>query len=173
MNPIRTIVLRIGVYMSLAALVASMAMILAVPASARVVTLTGEPATDTLAIVDVSTGSAHRLVLVRFTLEPGDSIRAHSHSGPAVVSVISGTLQAELIRGIATVNRDGVEELADIGESVLLLDGDSITYDSNAGAAIKNGGDEPLVLVASLLLKPYEPLFNFDYWPPTARPHLQ
>lgn len=173
MNPTRSVAKRIGVSIAAVALVASMTLIPALSVSARVVNLTGELTTETLASFEVANSGEARLVLMRFTLEPGASIRAHSHSGPAVLTVIAGTLQSDLIRGEATVNRDGVEKSALIGDPNYLYDGDSISYSPKAGTTLANFGSEPLTLVATLLLNPNEPVFDYDYWPPPSRPHLQ
>jgi hypothetical protein len=108
----------------------------------------------------------------QIALEPGTTIRAHSHSGPAVLTVISGALQTELIRGGATVNRDGIEEAAEIGSMTYLYDGESIAFAPTAGATIANQSDEPLLLVASILLKSNEPIFDYDYWPAPSRPSV-
>ena len=71
-------------------------------ASAQDVARSSGTSSETLASVLVDGGS--RLVLMRFTLKPDATIEAHSHSGPAVFTVISGELQTELIRGGATVS---------------------------------------------------------------------
>ena len=170
MNPMRTTVSRIVAV----ALVASMTVILGSSvSSAQDARLTGKMSTETLASVSVAEGSGSRLVLLQIALEPGATIRAHSHSGPAVLSVISGDLQTELIRGGATVNRDGVEEPAEIGATTHLSDGQSIAFSANAGATIANLSGEPLLLVATILLEANEPVFDYDYWPPPVRPNLQ
>lgn len=173
MNPTRMVVKRIGASIAAVALAVGMTMIPALSVSARIANLAVDPTTETLASFEVANGSDARLVLMRFTLEPGGSIRAHSHSGPAVFTVISGALQSDLLRGAAMVNRDGVEESAQIGDPAYLYDGDSITYSPKAGTTLANFGSEPLTLVATLLLKPNEPVFDYDYWPPSSRPHLQ
>jgi hypothetical protein len=49
---------------------------------------------------------------------------------------------------------------------------DSIAYGPDAGKTMANGGDEPLVLVASMLLDPDQPVFDYDYWPVQSRPHV-
>lgn len=172
MNASRTSVNRVVLGIVAVAFVASMSLIPATSTSARVDRLAGNMSTETLASVPVAESSGARLVLMRFTLEPGTTIRAHSHSGPAVFTVISGALTTELVRGAAIVNRDEVEESAEIGAMTYLYDGESIAFAPNAGVTIENHSSEPLLLVASLLLKPNEPIFDYDYWPPphtTAR----
>ncbi len=173
MNPTRTRANRIVVSIFAVALLMGLASIGAMSATAENVPITSETSTETLASVSMAE-SGGRLVLMRFTLEPHAAIRAHSHSGPAVFTVISGALQTELIRGEATINRDGVEEPAEIGEMTYVYGGESIAFAPKAGVTLANQSDEPLLLVASILLESNEPIFAFDYWPPPPpRPHLQ
>ena len=159
MNSSRTSVNRMIAGIVAALLIATMTLIPTMSARAQEVSLTSEMSTETLASVSVMEGGS-RLVLLRFTLEPGATIRAHSHSGPAVFTVVSGALQVELIRGAATVNRDDVEEPAEVGTMTYLYDGESIAFAPNAGQTIANESAEPLVLIASILLRHNEPVFD-------------
>ena len=172
MNTSRTSVSRMIAGIVAIALVASMAVIPAVNASAQDVSLMGGTSSETLASVSVVEGGG-RLVLLQIALEPGTTIRAHSHSGPAVFTVISGALQTQLIRGGAIVNRDGVEEAAEIGGMTYLYDGESIVFAPKAGVTIANQSDAPLLLVASILLETNEPVFDYDSWSAPSRPNLQ
>lgn len=147
-----------------ALVIGTMTVIPTMSARAQHVSLTSEISTETLATVSVLEGD--RLMLLRFTLDPGASIRAHSHSGPALFTVVSGALQVELIRGAATVKRDHVEEPAEFGTMTYLYDGESIAFAPNAGQTIANDGAEPLVLIASILLRHNEPVFVYDNWSP-------
>jgi len=154
------------------ALAASMTMSPGSSAAAQNAQLTSGTSTETLASVSVTAGGS-RLVLMRLTLKPGATIRAHSHSGAAVLTVISGALQTELLRGGATVNRDGVKEAAEIGGMTYLYDGESIAFAPKAGVTIANQSDAPLLLVASILLETNEPVFDYDHWSAPSRPNLQ
>jgi hypothetical protein len=173
MNASRTSLNRVVLGIVAVALVASIALNAGMRVSAQDARLAGNTSTETLASVGVVDDDGSRLVLMRLTLEPGATIRAHSHSGPAVFTVISGALQVELIRGSATVNRGNVEEPADVGSMTYLSDGESMSFAPKAGATVANDSAEPLVLIASILLKPSEPVFDYDYWPPLSRPNLQ
>lgn len=166
MNLERGAIDRIVVGIAAIALVASMTLIPTWSASAQDAQLADGTSTETLASVSLTEDSGSRLVLVRITLDPGSTIRDHTHSGPAVFTVISGTLTADLVRGSATVDRGGVGQAVETGKLTNLSDGDSITFAPNAGERIENLGNEPLLLVASLLLKTDEPIFEYDFWPP-------
>jgi quercetin dioxygenase-like cupin family protein len=164
MNASRSWIERMFAGIVAALLIGTMALIPTMSARAQQVSLTAEMSTETLATVSVVEGD--RLVLLRFTLEPGASIRAHSHSGPALFTVVSGALQVELIRGAATVKRDHVQEPAEVGTMTYLYDGESIAFAPNAGQTVANESAEPLVLIASILLRHNEPVFVYDNWPP-------
>jgi mannose-6-phosphate isomerase-like protein (cupin superfamily) len=171
MNSSRTSINRMIAGIVAALVIGTMTLIPTMSTRAQHVSLTSEMSTETLATVSVVEGE--RLMLLRFTLEPGASIRAHSHSGPALFTVVSGALQVELIRGAATVNRGNVEEPAEVGTMTYLYDGESITFAPNAGKIVANDSAEPLVLIASILLGSNEPVFDYDYWSPPSRPNLQ
>lgn len=147
------------------AFVASVTVFPAMGAGATDARLPAGTSNESLVTVSVTDGDS-RMVLIRFTLEPGATIRLHSHSGPAVFTVISGALTTELVRGGATIDRDGVEESAEIGATIDLSDGETIAFAPNAGKTIENHSTAPLLLVASLLLKTNEPIFAYDSWPP-------
>ena len=172
MNTSQISITRMIVGIVAAALLGSMTLFPAMSASAQDVSRSSGTLSETLASVSVVEGGS-RLVLMRFTLKPDATIQAHSHSGPAMFTVVSGTLQTELIRGGATVTRGGVEESAEIGAVTHLSGGESIAFAANAGAKIANLGSEPLLLVATILLEANEPVFDFDYWAPPSRPNVQ
>ena len=170
MNSSRTLINRMIAGFVAATLLGSMTLFSAMSAGAQDVSRSSGTSSETLASVSLVDGGS-RLVLMRFTLQPTTTIQAHSHSGPAVFTVISGDLQTALIRGKATVTRDGVEELAEIG-TTHLSKGQSIAFAANAGATIANLSSEPLLLVATILLEANEPVFDFDYWAPPFLPNV-
>ena len=173
MNSTRTASIQHFISIVAVALVASMMVFPGASTAAQGAKLTDGTSTETLASVSVADGGGSRLVLLQIALEPGTTIRAHSHSGPAVFTVISGALQTELIRGEAMVNRAGIEEAAEIGGMTYLYDGESIAFAPKAGVTIANQSDAPLLLVASILLETNEPVFDYDYWQAPSRPNLQ
>src|SRR5688500_6607838 len=92
MNLTRTKGKRIIVSVAAVALAASMMAIPSISVSAQDAQLTDKMSTETLASVSVTEDGGSRLVLLQIALEPGTMIRAHSHSGAAVLTVISGAL---------------------------------------------------------------------------------
>ncbi|MEZ4507917.1 MAG: hypothetical protein R2848_19155 [Thermomicrobiales bacterium] len=172
MNASRTTARRIAASIVAIALVASTFFILPTSEAAAEGRLAGMPSTETLASVSMAEDGS-RLVLLKIALAPRVTIRAHSHSGPAVITVISGSLQIDLLRGAATANQDGAETSVEVGATTYLSDGDSIAFAPSAGETLSNHGNEPLLLVASIVLEPKELIFDYDYWTPLSRPNLQ
>jgi hypothetical protein len=119
------------------------------------------------------------LVLVRLTLEPGAMIPDHTHPGTAVITVESGVLQTELVRGTAILSRKpangagSVPEAVERGTTLLLNPGDSISYDASAWKTIENSGAGSLTLLASMLVDADRPLISFVAPPRQFNPHLQ
>lgn len=110
----------------------------------------------------------YNVVLLRLTLEPGAVIADHSHPGGVVLFVESGTFATTFTLGSATITRAPAEaggeattEDATIDEEVILETGDSVAYGSDTHHIMRNGGDEPLVLMASALLAAEQPGFIF------------
>jgi len=121
--------------------------------------------------------SNNTLVQVRLTLEPGARLRGHDHPGLAVITVESGVLETELIRGTGAIHR-GADDLIEVvsagsGAKVMLHEGDSISYEQNCGKTMANAGEDPLVMIMSLLVSDGQPLFSFDAPPPSYDPTLQ
>jgi hypothetical protein len=131
--------------------------------------------TEVVTLASTTTVGDSALVLMRLTLEPGASIRVHSHPSAAVITVESGTLQTKLVGGSAVITRGstGRSERAEIGTKTFLQPGDSIAYDQGAEKTMENGADEALKLVASMLLAPDQPVFDYKFWPVNFNPHLQ
>jgi len=117
------------------------------------------------------------LVQVRLTLEPGARLQGHDHPGAAVITVESGVLETELIRGSGAIHREATDEsepvFAESGATVQLYQGDFISYEQNCGKTMANRGDEPLVMILSLVVSDGQPLFSFDAPPRSFNPTLQ
>lgn len=117
------------------------------------------------------------LVLARVTLEPGARLRAHDHPGTAVITVESGVLETELLRGSGTIYRsaaDAIEPVfAESGAKVTLQQGDAIAFEQDCGKTMANAGDEPLVMTLSLVAADGQPIFSFDTPPRSFNPTLQ
>jgi hypothetical protein len=135
---------------------------------------------EILELAPASDKADRQMVLMRMTLEPEVTLRRHSHPGIAVLMVISGVLNTELVRGDATISRvsangsgTATTERVEVRESVKLNPGDIITLGLGSGKTMANGGQEPLVLVAFLIIPAEEPILTFDPWPRTLNPHLR
>ena len=173
MNTSRTLVNRMIVGIVAAALLGSMTLFPTMSVSAQDVSRSSGTSSETLASVSLVDGGS-RLVLMRFTLKPDATIQAHSHSGPAVFTVISGDLQTELIRGGATVSRDGSRGAGGHwSDDEPLGRWNQWPLPRMQGQPSQIFRSEPLLLVASILLGAHEPVFDFDYWAPPSRPNVQ
>ncbi|HEV2528673.1 MAG TPA: hypothetical protein VGT61_09510 [Thermomicrobiales bacterium] len=95
------------------------------------------------------------LRLIRITMAPGSSIPMRSHPGPKIDRVQSGTLTA-LVRDEATgatvVVDGGAQEAAPSGDEIELVEGDVIVLPIDTFYAFRNDGDEPVVLLSSIML---------------------
>ena len=121
---------------------------------------------ETLGVTAGADGES--LVLARLTLEPGASLRGHDHPGSAVLAVESGVLETELIRGAGAVERSNdTVEIVSADAIVTLHAGDSLAYAQDCGKRMTNAGDEPVVMILSLVADDGQPLFSFDA-PPRA-----
>ena len=117
--------------------------------------------TQTLVSVSANEGGG-QMVVLRIVIEPGVALGAHSHPGLSTFAVISGTLQTSLVRGGAAVNRNGVDQVAEIGAIINLSAGQAVSYSPRAIKTVTNHGPAPLVLIATMLLDPNEPMVAFE-----------
>lgn len=106
--------------------------------------------------------SGSQMVVMRIVLDPGVTIEAHHHPGSASMTIVSGVLQTTLIRGGAAVDRNGVEYVAEIGDTMNLSAGRSISYSPHAVKTVANITSEQLVLMVSLLVDPNEPEITYE-----------
>ena len=132
-------------------------------------------------VLGAASGEEGSLILVQMTLDPGAELRAHQHPGAAVVTVESGTLETEVVRGSGTIYRaseantqqEASTQQAIRGTFATLQAGDSIAYDEYCGKTMANTGNEPLVLSVTLLASEGEELFVFLPITPGARSTAQ
>jgi hypothetical protein len=120
--------------------------------------------------------TGNSLILARLTLEPGARLRGHDHPGSAVISVESGVLETQLLRGIGTIHRgdDRVELVsAESSGQIVLQRGDSFAYEQDCSKTMMNAGDQPLVMIMSLVVANGQPIFSFDAPPRSISPNLQ
>lgn len=134
----------------------------------------GTPTADPFAGVTIEAlGSAvpsaapdDALVLLRLTMEPGANIPAHSHPGPVVLYVDSGTFGTTWVEGEGQLTRAAMAgtpaaaEPVTAGAELILESGDTLAYEG-AVHTMANAGDEPLVLLVSALLVADQPGFLF------------
>ena len=127
----------------------------------------------------IESAGSDGLALVRLTIEPGVSLRTHEHPSEAIFSVESGVLETTLRRGEGTVSwapsgtGDAVEQVIEVGETVVLEAGDSISLSADAAKTLINDGDEELRLVATMMVDGEDQVFTFDLKPRSVNPHLQ
>jgi quercetin dioxygenase-like cupin family protein len=105
------------------------------------------------------------LYVARFTFQPGSEIFPHGHPGTTLLGVSSGQLGWTLVTGSASVIRGSgagatgpVEILSEPGQDVVLNPGDTIYYEDDVVHTARGAGDEPAVVMATLLLTAGEPL---------------
>jgi quercetin dioxygenase-like cupin family protein len=118
-----------------------------------------------------SAATNHTLSAIRLTFEPGAEIPAHHHPGAVVLRVEEGAFGTTFVAGegqIARASSDGTPttEAVAAGNDVILQAGDVLTYEG-AVHTMRNAGDEPLVLLASVLLATDQPAFIFQMGTPT------
>lgn len=102
--------------------------------------------------------------IARFTFEPGSSIFPHGHPGTTLLAIESGTLgwtleegTAHVIRGAGTGGTE-VEDVTAPGTEVLLEPGDAIFYEDDVLHTARGAGEEPAIVMATLVLTSGEPL---------------
>lgn len=153
----------------------------ATPASAIAVTELAPGVTaEVFSGVPSDRAPGQTLYTARFVFQPGSEIFAHNHPGTTSLTVESGTFgwtllegTAHVVRGAATGSPTGTEELTTPGTEVLLEPGDAIYYEDDVVHTARGAGDEPAVVLGSLLLTAGEPLLmpvEMDMGTPAASP---
>lgn len=173
--------------MSLALLLAvALAALPALPAAAQDAT----PAPGAIAVLELAPGvtaevfagvptdraPGQTLYTARFVFQPGSEIFPHNHPGTTVLAVESGTFgwtllegTAHVIRGAASGEPTGTEELTEPGTEVILNPGDAIHYEDDVVHTARGAGAEPTVVLGSFVLTAREPLLmpvNIDMGTP-------
>ena len=103
--------------------------------------------------------------LARFTFQPGAAIFPHSHPGTTVLGVASGELGWTLVKGAAHVARGAAagatgptEDLTKPGDDVILTPGDAISYEDDVVHTARGAGDQPAIVLGTLVLTTGQPL---------------
>jgi len=122
------------------------------------------------------------LYLARFVFQPGADFSAHSHPGTVALGVAEGRFGWTLVAGTASVIRGAAggatgpaEELTVPGTEVILEPGDAIYYEDDVVHTARGAGEEPAVVLGTLLLTTGEPLLtpvdmDMDMGSPVASP---
>lgn len=124
-----------------------------------------------LGAVEPAVAPGETLELVKLTFEPGASLAMHHHPGPVIITVVSGEFTTSFAQSSATITRAGSteKEVVDSGEMYVLEPGDTVAYDADTmGHVMQNNGEEPLVLMASVLFETGQPGFIFEEGTPTS-----
>jgi quercetin dioxygenase-like cupin family protein len=103
--------------------------------------------------------------LARFVFQPGAAIFPHSHPGTTVLGVASGELGWTLVKGAAHVVRGAAsgaaaptQDLTKPGDDVVLKPGDAIYYEDDVVHTARGAGDQPAVVLGTLVLTTGQPL---------------
>jgi len=120
---------------------------------------------EVLAGVPSDRAEGQTLYSARFTFEPGQAIFPHSHPGTTLLAVESGRFGWTLVQGTAYVIRGAAsgataptETLSEPGDDVILEPGDAIYYEDDVVHTARGAGDEPAIVLGTLLLTTGEPL---------------
>ena len=111
------------------------------------------------------TGTPGRqLILARATFPTGFTLPAHTHPGPVVAFVESGTYGFTPVTGEASqvtrATAPGTPEVPRVGSEILLAPGDALFHDEEVAGIDRAVGDEPLVLLLAVLFDPTQPLYH-------------
>ena len=112
-----------------------------------------------------------QLSLVRMTFPAGFILPAHTHPGPVVAHVAAGTFGFTSLAGEArTVTRGAspdTPEVPPLDTEVLLAAGDALFHDEDWVGIDHAVGEEPCVLLLSVLFDPTQPLAHLVMGTPT------
>ncbi len=121
-------------------------------------------ARELFAAVPTARAAGQTLYQARFTFNPGAEIYPHSHPGSVLLCVSSGAFGWTLVEGVAHVVRGSAsgeevatEDLGTPGDEVVLEPGDAIYYEDDVVHTARGAGDEPAIVLGTLLLTAGEP----------------
>jgi hypothetical protein len=108
-----------------------------------------------------------QLILARATFPVGFTLPAHTHPGPVVAFVESGTYGFTPVIGEASqVTRaiaPGTPEVPTLGSEILLAPGDALFHDEDVTGIDRAVGDEPMFLLLAVLFDPTQPLYHLAH----------
>jgi hypothetical protein len=112
-----------------------------------------------------------QLILARATFPVGAILHTHTHPGPVVAYVESGTYGYTPVAGEASfVTRAAAPdspEAVPLGAEITLAPGDALFHDEPVAGIDRAVGDEPLVLLLAVLFDPTQPLYHLVEGTPT------
>jgi hypothetical protein len=108
-----------------------------------------------------------QLILARATFPAGFTLPAHTHPGPVVAYVESGTYGFTPVIGeasqITRATAPGTPEVPTLGTEILLAPGDALFHDEDVTGIDRAVGDEPMVLLLAVLFDPTQPLYHLAH----------
>ena len=134
------------------------------------------PAADEILVESLGAGlpagaPGRQLSLVRMTFPAGFVLPAHTHPGPVVAHVESGTFAFTSLAGESrTVTRGAspeTPEMPPLDTEVVLAAGDALFHDEDWMGMDHCVGDEPCVLLLAVLFDPTMPLAHLVMGTPT------
>jgi hypothetical protein len=159
-----------------AALAGAAALAAALAARGRAAAQDATPAAGEIAVQALGAGlpaatPGRRLILARMTFPAGSSLPPHTHPGPVVAYVESGTFGFTPVAGEAsTVTRAAAPdtpEVPTVGAESVLEAGDALFHDEEVVGIDRAVGDEPAVLLLAVLFDPAMPLYHLVAGTPT------
>lgn len=109
---------------------------------------------ETLSSLPIPVDREATLQQLRFTFNPGTGVVMYHHSGPVIVTVLSGELTTSVADPDALLVRsDSIASLSVVpGKRYILEPGDKITYDAaTTGDVLQDNGTSFLMLTAMVL----------------------
>ena len=159
-----------------AALVGGGALVVALAARGRAAAQDATPAADEILVETLGAAlpagtPGRQLILVRMTFPSGFILPAHTHPGPVVAYVESGTFAFTSLAGeTRTVTRGAnpeTPEVPPLDTEVVLAAGDALFHDEDWMGIDHNIGDEPCVLLLAVLFDPTQPIAHLVMGTPT------
>lgn len=123
------------------------------PVASPEATLVEEPTITNLmtAQIDELPPAPFTVRILRITLEPGAITPMHTHHGPEIDLVESGEVTIRSLGEAPVTRADGTEEVS-TGDEIVLTEGDMVHFPAEVGMFFENTGDEPAVMLSSVII---------------------
>lgn len=89
--------------------------------------------------------------MLRITLQPGAITPMHTHHGPEIDMIESGEITIRSLGDAPVTRADGTEEMS-TGDEMTLTEGDMVHFPAEVGQFFENTGDEPAVMLSSVII---------------------